>query len=127
MPSGLAEPRGIRPYASGDPRRAVHWPATSHVGSLMVRETERPTDDPVLVEVDLPSDPDAAEAQAERVMAEVAARLDRCQAVVLASWETAGRVERPVRDRVELGRRLARAVPAPYGGSPGRGPQGRSA
>ncbi len=113
VPAGLAEPRGIRPYASGDPRRAVHWPVTSHVGSLMVRETERPTDDPVVVEVDLPSDPDAAEAEAERVMAEVGDRLDRHQAVVMVTREQAGRVVRPVRDRVDLGRRLARAVSAP--------------
>lgn len=125
VPSGLAEPRGIRPYASGDPRRAVHWPATSHVGILMVRETEQPTDDPVVVEVDLPSDPEAAEAMAEQVMAEVAVRLARGQTVVLATWESDGRVERPVRDRVELGRRLARALPAEHGGSPVHGVQGR--
>jgi uncharacterized protein (DUF58 family) len=110
--SGIGEPRGIRPYAPGDNRRAVHWPATSHAGVLMVRESERPTDDPVFVEMVLPHDAVAAEAEAERTMAGVAECLARHRSVVLATHEAAGRVVRPVGDRLELGRRLARAVPA---------------
>ena len=89
----------------------MHWPATSHAGKLMVREAERPTDDPVYVEVDLPRDRDAAEAEAERVMAGVTACLARRQLVVMTTNEATGRVVRPVVDQVELGRRLARAVP----------------
>ena len=69
VPAGIGEPRGIRPYAPGDSRRMVHWPATSHAGLLMVRESERPTDDPVFIDLDLPVDPLAAESEAERVMA----------------------------------------------------------
>ena len=111
VPSGVGEPRGIRPYAPGDPRRVVHWPATSHAGMLMVRESERPTDDPVFVELVLPREPDAAEAEAERTMAGVTECLARHQPVVLATSEPAGRVVRPVVDRLDLGRRLARAVP----------------
>ncbi len=111
VPSGIGEPRGIRPYAPGDPRRAVHWPATSHAGTLMVRESERPTDDPVFVEMVLPRQPDEAEAEAERTMSGVAGCLARHQSVVLATSEPAGRVVRPVTDRLDLGRRLARAVP----------------
>ncbi len=110
VPSGIGEPRGVRPYAPGDPRRAVHWPATSHAGVLMVRESERPTDDPVFVELVLPGDPAAAETEAERIMAVVTECLARHQPVVLATLETTGRVVRPVADRVESGRRLARAV-----------------
>jgi len=110
VPSVIGEPRGIRPYAPGDPRRAVHWPATSHAGMLMVRESERPTDDPVFVELVLPREPDAAEAEAERTMSGVAGCLARHQAVVLATSEPAGRIVRPVTDRLDLGRRLARAV-----------------
>ena len=64
VPSTIGEPRGVRPYAPGDPRRAVHWPATSHSGTLMVRESERQTDDPVMVELVLPQDPVAAEEEA---------------------------------------------------------------
>ena len=112
VPTGIDEPRGVRPYAVGDPRRAVHWPATSHAGVLMVRESERPTDDPVFVELVLPRDPAPAEAEAERVMAGISECLARHQAVVLATLESTGRVVRPVADTVDLGRRLARAVPA---------------
>jgi uncharacterized protein (DUF58 family) len=32
--------RSARPYVPGDSRRLVHWPATAHVGEMMVRETE---------------------------------------------------------------------------------------
>jgi uncharacterized protein (DUF58 family) len=110
--AAIGEPRGVRPYAPGDPRRTVHWPATSHAGTLMVRESERQTDDPVLVELDLPTDPAAAEAEAERMMAAVGSCLAGHRPVVLITREPTGRVARPVVDRVDLGRRLARAVPA---------------
>ncbi|HEU5151706.1 MAG TPA: DUF58 domain-containing protein [Iamia sp.] len=32
--------RGVRPYTRGDPRRSVHWPATAHRGTLMVKERD---------------------------------------------------------------------------------------
>jgi hypothetical protein len=110
IPSVIGEPRGVRPYAPGDPRRAVHWPATSHAGTLMVRESERQTDDPVTVELVLPADPEAAEAEAERMMAAIGACLERLRPVVLVTREPGGMVTRRVGDRVDLGRRLARAV-----------------
>ncbi len=110
--ASIGEPRGVRPYAPGDPRRTVHWPATSHAGTLMVRESERQTDDPVLVELVLPADPAGAEAEAERMMAAVGTCLAGHRPVVLVTREADGRVARPVLDRVDLGRRLARAVPA---------------
>ena len=114
VPAGSGEPRGVRPYQPGDTRRSVHWPATSHVGSLMVRETERQTDDPIIVDVVLPPDPQQAEAESERVMAALSPYLARGRSVVLATLEPEGRTVRLVRDRVDLGRRLARAVaPAP--------------
>jgi hypothetical protein len=112
VPAVLGEPRGVRPYAPGDPRRTVHWPATSHAGTLMVRESERQTDEPVLVELVLPADPAAAEAEAERMMATVGDCLVGHRPVVLVTTEPGGRVVRPVVDRIDLGRRLARAVPA---------------
>jgi uncharacterized protein (DUF58 family) len=113
VPAGAGEPRGVRPYQPGDTRRSVHWPATSHVGSLMVRERERQTDDPIIVDVVLPPDPQQAEAESERVMAGVARHLVRGQSVVLATMEAEGRTVRLVRDRIDLGRRLARAVTSP--------------
>jgi len=112
VPSGIGEPRGVRPYAPGDPRRSVHWPATAHAGTLMVRESERQTDEPIVVELVLPVDPEAAEVEAERMMAAVADHLARRTPVVLITHESGGRVTRAVSDPVDLGRRLARAVPA---------------
>jgi hypothetical protein len=78
---------------------------------LMVRERERQTDEPVVIEVVLPEDPAAAEAESERVMGVVAGCLLRRQPVVLGTLEAEGHCLRPVRDRIDLGRRLARAVP----------------
>jgi uncharacterized protein (DUF58 family) len=111
VPSGAGEPRGVRPFEAGDSRRSVHWPATSHTGVLMVRERERQTEEPVVIDVILPRDPVAAETESERVMGVVTACLLRRQPVVLATLEAEGPCRRPVRDRIDLGRRLARAVP----------------
>ncbi len=40
------EYRGIREYRSGDPVKAVHWPATARAGGLMVREWDPPAPRP---------------------------------------------------------------------------------
>jgi hypothetical protein len=89
----------------------------------MVRETDRQTDDPILVDVVLPPDPQQAEAESERIMATLSPYVGRGQSVVLATLEPEGRTVRLVRDRVDLGRRLARAVPPPTvtGGGAGAG------
>jgi uncharacterized protein (DUF58 family) len=104
------EARGIRQYEPGDLKRSIHWPATSHTGTLMVSETERTTDSPVVVDVSLPPDPEAAEREAERVMALVSRYLSRGVPVVVTTLEAGGPSVRVVLDRIELGRRLARAV-----------------
>jgi uncharacterized protein (DUF58 family) len=113
IPSGIGEPRSVRPYHSGDTRRSIHWPATSHVGSLMVREKERETDNPIVFELRLPADPSAAETECERVMGSLAQALMQGRPIVLGTREADGRVVRVVRDRIDLGRRLARAVASP--------------
>ncbi len=113
VPAGVGEPRGIRPYQPGDARGSVHWPATSHVGTLMVREKERQTDDPIVIDLVLPPDPVEAESMAERAMAVIGAHLARGRPVLLGTYEQDGHLMQPVRDRVDLGRRLARALPAP--------------
>jgi len=118
VPSGAGEPRGVRPFEAGDSRRSVHWPATSHVGKLMVRERERQTEEPVVIEVVLPPDRAAAEAESERIMAVVTDCLYRRQPVVLGTLEAEGRCLRLVRDRIDLGRRLARAIPVPDAPAP---------
>jgi hypothetical protein len=122
LPAPVGEPRGVRPYRSGDARHSVHWPATSHTGTLMVRETERQTDDPLVVEIVLPVDPPEAEAVSERAMATIGGELARRRPVILRTLEDDGPVTRLVRDRVDLGRRLARAV-APTVAVPGDGPR----
>ena len=117
-------PAAYAPTGPGTPAGPIHWPATSHVGSLMVREKERQTDDPVVVDLALPPDPVAAEAESERVMAALAHHLVRGRPVVLGTVEADGHVVRVVRDRIDLGRRLARAVGSP---SAGRRPPGPAA
>ncbi len=119
VPAGVGEPRGVRPYQSGDTRGSVHWPATSHVGSLMVREKERQTDDPVVIDLVLPTEPAEAEALAERAMTVIGGHLARGRRVLLGTSEPEGHRFQTVRDRVDLGRRLARAVPAPGSASAG--------
>jgi hypothetical protein len=85
----------------------------------MVREKERQTDDPIVVDLTLPADPVAAEAESERVMAGLSHYLVRGRPVVLGTLEADGHTVRVVRDRIDLGRRLARAVAPGSGGSGG--------
>ena len=111
-PAVVGEPRGARPYRPGDSRRWVHWPATAHSGSLMVRDMEAPVRAPVTVTVQLPPDPDAAERVVEQAMGTVAALVGRGVAVTLVTDEAGGPVVGGVDDRRRAGRRLARAVSA---------------
>lgn len=106
----VGEPRGVRPYRPGDSRRWVHWPATAHAGTLMVREMEGPTAEPVTVDVELPADPDQAEVTAEHAFGTVASLLRRGVPVLLVTREPAGVVKATVGDDRRAGRRLARAV-----------------
>jgi uncharacterized protein (DUF58 family) len=108
--SDIGQPRGARPYRSGDSRRQIHWRATAHTGELMVRELERPSAEPITVTVVLPSDPDEADRMAERALGTTVQLLDRGTPVLLATWESSGPVAAPVADRRGAGRRLARAV-----------------
>jgi hypothetical protein len=78
----------------------------------MVGEKEHQTDDPMVVDVVLPPDPPAAETEAERVMTGVAQSLMQGETVVLGTREAGGHIVRVVRDRIDLGRRLARAIPS---------------
>jgi len=103
-------PRGARPYAAGDNRRLVHWRATAHTGTLMVRELERPSAAAVTVTVELPEDPEVAERVAERALGTVVRLLDEGTPVLVGTVEPGGPVVAPVVDRRSAGRRLARAV-----------------
>ena len=109
-PGSGPEMRGVRPYGPGDRRSLVHWPASAHTGSLMVRDHERPAGRSAVVRCVLPADPDAAEAQAERVLGTVGMLLASSVEVRLATVEEAGEVLAPVDTLAAAGRRLARAV-----------------
>lgn len=111
-------PRGARPYVPGDPQHRVHWRATAHTGTLMVKELERPTGRQVTMVVDLPADPDEAERVAGSALGTLIELLDEGETVVLQTWESTGPVTRPVADRRQSGRRLARAVPRAAAASP---------
>lgn len=106
----VGEPKGVRAYQPGDERRWVHWPATAHTGSLMVREMEGPAARPTLLDVVLPEDPDEADAAAERAMGTVAQLLRRGVTVQMVTREPGGVRSEAVTDLTEAGRRLARAV-----------------
>lgn len=109
--------RGIRPYEAGDGLRDVHWPATARAGSLQVRERE--TDDRLHVElvVDLgaPGElaTDAVELRAGRAAGAGQALLAAGRVLVVHTNEGGHPASAAVRERRELGRRLARAVPGP--------------
>lgn len=109
--------RGVRPYEAGDGLRDIHWPATARAGSLQVRERE--DDDRVHVELvaDLGApgalDEDAVEHRASWVAGAGADLLATGRVVVLHTCERGVPVSAAVRERRELGRRLARAVPGP--------------
>jgi transglutaminase-like putative cysteine protease/uncharacterized protein (DUF58 family) len=107
------EARGARPYLPGDRRRLVHWPASAHTGTLMVRELEAPSGPPVELAVSLPADPEAAEREAGRVLGAVLALLAAGRSVRLITDEAGGRRKRAaVADPRAARRRLAAAVPA---------------
>ena len=108
--SDVGQPRGARPYQSGDSRRRVHWGATAHAGELMIRELERPSAAPISFTVDLPPDPREAEQVAERVLGTITRLLREGDTVLLATTEPTGPVVAIVADRRAAGRRLARAV-----------------
>lgn len=136
--------RGVREYRHGDPRRAVHWRATAHHGSLMVREHEA-TGVRTLCLVTAHLTPGAAAEAALGRAAWLAAdalrrgwrvRLVTCEAShppppagplrrstgPLGSGPPPGpgirTVDRPVPNLHELARRLAVAVPGPPARSP---------
>jgi uncharacterized protein (DUF58 family) len=115
-PSG--EMRGVREYEHGDSRRRVHWRATAHTGSLMVRETEERPDNPVRIVADLSDDPERSEQQAGEVIGTVADLLRAGKRVILDTTENGRPVSALVSDVRHAGRRLARGGVNPYADLP---------
>ena len=106
--------RGVRAYNHGDSPRQVHWRATAHTGSLMIRETEQRPEKPVKVVAHLPADTALAEQMASKAAASVAALLAAGKRVILETDENGEVVLAPVSDLLRAGRRLARAGHNPY-------------
>jgi uncharacterized protein (DUF58 family) len=102
--------RGVRAYATGDPIRIVHWPATARWGEVMVKEMEDPTAPELVIIVDLRGRPDRTEAAASRAAGLARAGLEVGLAVSLHTAEAAGPRSGDVSSPVQAGRRLARAV-----------------
>lgn len=107
----VGEPRSVRPYQVGDLRHWVHWPATAHGRTLMVREMEGPLAQPLTVRAVLPDDADAADHEAGQALATVAELLAAGRAVRLETIEVGGPRDDEVATIRDAGRRLARALP----------------
>ena len=114
--------RGVREYVDGDPIRLVHWPATARTGSVMVRELEGPQRPRLVVVVDLSGATADAEIAASRASGLALAALTADAFVDLATVEPDGPRTAAVQTGLEVGRRLARAVPGPP--APGPVPPG---
>jgi uncharacterized protein (DUF58 family) len=103
--------RSVRPYTSGDPAHLVHWPSTARHGILQVRELEPParTGEAVVLHLLAPSD--EAEAAASRAAGLARSVLAAGGQLLLVTVQADGPVVAPARTRLEVSRRLARAVP----------------
>ncbi len=103
----------MREYVDGDPIRLVHWPATARTGTVMVRELEGPQRPRLVVVVDLRGPEADAEVAASRASGLALAALGAGTIVDLVTVEAAGPRTGTVTSALEIGRRLARAVPGP--------------
>ncbi len=115
--TGHEDTRGVREYVDGDPIRLVHWPATARTRTVMIRELEGPQRPRLLIVVDLRghasnAEPDVEVAASRAAGLAIAALADR-SLVDLATVEAGGTRHGSVRSPLEVGRRLARAVPGP--------------
>lgn len=114
-PSPSGDLRGVREYRTGDSPRQVHWRATAHTGSLMVRESETQPASPVHVVAELPDDPARAELAASEAMGTIEQLLRSGRAVILETVEDRRSRSAAVADALGGGRRLARAGKNPWG------------
>jgi uncharacterized protein (DUF58 family) len=111
--AGLDVVRGVREYVPGDPARLVHWPSSARHGSLMVKQLDDPASRRLAIVVDLRGAFDAAEAAASRAAGLANRALQEGLAVVVATAETGGQRVAAVKTRLDVSRRLARAIAAP--------------
>ena len=107
---GLDVVRSVREYVPGDPARLVHWPVSARHGSLVVKELDDPASRQLAIVVDLRGDADAAEAAASRAAGLAVRALGEGLAVTMATAETGEARVAAVKTRLDVSRRLARAV-----------------
>jgi uncharacterized protein (DUF58 family) len=121
--SGLGgdQVRGVRDYTAGDPLRHVHWPATARLGEVMVKEFEQPERPRLELVVDLRGSTPAAERAAEDAMSVLYDALAHGIDVTLITAESGGPRRAIVTNRLDAGRRLARAVAGPLPATPSDG------
>lgn len=105
--------RTVRPYAPGDPARLVHWPSTARRGELVVRELEPPNPLGQAVLVDLTGLGDDTERAVSYAFGACLAVLAAGGRLLLATHEADGPVLELADNRLQAGRRLARAVEGP--------------
>ena len=116
--SGQEVTRGVREYVDGDAIRLVHWPSTARTGTVMIRELEGPQRPRLVVVVDLRGAESEAEIAASRASGLAQSALAAGTLVDLATVEADGTRFGAVKAPIEIGRRLARAMP----GAPSSGP-----
>jgi uncharacterized protein (DUF58 family) len=110
--------RSVREYVAGDPLRLVSWTATARHGQPMVKELEPAGQARLALVVDLRRDEGDAEVVAARAAGLACAALGAGMPVTLLTAEAAGPRAGPVSSRVEVSRRLARAVAGPLPPTP---------
>jgi uncharacterized protein (DUF58 family) len=116
--AGLDVVRSVREYVPGDPARLVHWPTSARRGALVVKELDDPASRRLAIVVDLQGAAAGAEAAASRAAGLAARALREGLAVVMATAEEGGGRLAAVKTRLDVSRRLARAVAGP----PSEGP-----
>jgi uncharacterized protein (DUF58 family) len=88
----------------------VHWPTSARHGSLVVKELDDPASRRLAIVVDLRGPADAAEAAASRAAGLANRALREGLVVVMATAEDGGGRVTAAKTRLDVSRRLARAV-----------------
>ena len=107
---GVELTRGIRDYQPGDPLKRVHWPASARQGDLVVRELETLVERYLVIKVELTGTEATDDGITGRAAGLASAALAGGYIVVLHTDEISGPVEGAALSKVDVSRRLARAV-----------------
>ena len=108
---------GVREYRRGDPLKRIHWVSTARYGELHVREFHQLEHPGVDIVVTLLGTPDQQEARASEAAGQALAALRADVPVRLHTIEASGAVSGVVTTRLDVSRRLARAISGVRSGS----------